>query len=173
MTTQAAQATQRRREVMFRLAALGAGTSALGAACGTGGDSAGSQEGAALSRGPVEIELWKSFAETHRFSLIDDAVVEGYRAKNPDKMVRVGAVNTGWAEKLKTAVAGGTLPNIVLALQSGPVEYMAMGAAVDMEAELKGNRQWGRIKGETIPVALDIMRWKGRLGGLPLFVTYE
>jgi ABC-type glycerol-3-phosphate transport system substrate-binding protein len=171
--TQSVQATQRRREVVIRLAALGACSSALGAACGVGGDSAGSQEGAALTRGPVEIELWKSFAETHRFSLIDDAVVEGYRATSPDKTVRVGAVNTGWAEKLKTAVAGGTPPNIVLALQSGPVEYMAIGAAVDMEAELKGNRQWGRIKGETIPVALDIMRWKGRLGGLPLFVTYE
>jgi multiple sugar transport system substrate-binding protein len=63
--------------------------------------------------------------------------------------------------------------NIIQAFQQWPVEYLTLGATVDFEAALKGNRVWGRVKGDLIPLILDILRWKGKLSALPVLVDYE
>lgn len=163
------QNLSRRRFVLGSAALTGAGV--VAAACGPLAPAG--REGQKVTQQRVEIEFWHSFSPTHRFTLIDQAVIADFQVKNPNRVVNITAAGTGYTEKLKTAVVAGTPPNIIMSLQTNAVQDFHDGATVDVEGELKGNRQWGKLKGDLIPLLLETYRWKGKLSGMPVFGTYE
>jgi ABC-type glycerol-3-phosphate transport system substrate-binding protein len=156
-----------RRAVCARLGVL-AGAGAL-AACSRPGE-----EAAPAAHLPVEIEFWHANEATHRYSLLDTSVIEGFHAANPNKFVKVTASDIRANDpKVVAAMAAGTPPNMMVTAQGVAATYLNSGGVVDVETELKGNRDWTRFKSELIPMLLEAYRWKGKLAGVPVFGAYE
>ena len=164
--------TKRRFLVRWGGTALAAG-SAL-AACG--GPSSSETTGAA-SKGPVAIEYWsqRSFA-TDRLGFGPKAALEEFVARNTSRVtVTVGEGGATLSlDKIKTALAANTQPNLYAGLtQTAAVDLFTLGALIDINTELKSNKDWAKTKSELIQSAYDGCTWKGKLAMMPMMLAQQ
>jgi ABC-type glycerol-3-phosphate transport system substrate-binding protein len=104
------------------------------------------------------------------------AGLDDFVARNPGRVtIEVGESGAALAmEKIKTALAGGTPPDLYGGLfQSQAAELLLIGGVVDLNAELKGNREWGRVRGELSPAVVEGCSWKGKLPFLPMMLATQ
>ena len=155
--------TTRRSIVLGSLAAAG-GT--LLTACGQQAD-----QQAKPAAAPVPVLHWVYSAAPHRFGLAQQVVLDDFQARNPGKVqVEIGesGASVGLA-KVKTAVAAGAPPVSWFSWQVEASDLLSIGAVADLNALLKGHKDWGKIKGDIIPTLLDGASWRGKLTLMPLF----
>ena len=70
--------------------------------------------------------------------------------------------------KLKALLAAGTIPDLMMVGYRGdPADLYSLGAIVDLDAELKGERDWGRQRADIYPGFLESSLWAGRLVAIP------
>ena len=145
------------------------GPAALVAACGvqSGGETT---TGAQTSKAPAPVLHWFGYAPPHRFGLGQQAVLDDFQARNPGRVaLEVGESggNVGLA-KIKTAVAAGTQPALWFGWQVEASDLHGLGSVVDLNAELKGNKEWVKNKADLIPTLVAGAQWKGQLTLVPM-----
>jgi multiple sugar transport system substrate-binding protein len=164
--------TTTRRGVVRRGVGLAAGAVGLplAAACGAAGQGGG--DGAPPPvRQAVAVLHWIQYAPPHRFGLAQQAVLDDFQARNPGR-VRLEIGESGGSvglTKVKTAVAAGTPPTSWFGWQVEAADLFALGALVDLNAELRRHRDWARLKGDLIPTLVEGATWKGKLSLVPTF----
>src|SRR5947209_902587 len=126
-----------RRRVLAGAGTLGA---SLLAACGA--PAAG--PGSAPASAPVPVLHWFGYAPPHRFGLAQQAVLDDFQARNPGRVaLDIGESGSNVAlAKIKTALAAGTQPTMWFDWQVEASDLFGLGALVDLNAQLKGNKDW-------------------------------
>jgi ABC-type glycerol-3-phosphate transport system substrate-binding protein len=162
-----------KRTLLSRLGgmALATGTGAWTAACG-----AGSEATAPATREAVAIEYWSQRAPADRLGLGVRAALDEFVARNPNR-VSLTVAEGGAAlsmEKIKASLAAGTQPNLYGGLfQTPAADLFSLGALLDINAELKSNKDWAKTKGELIPAAYEGCTWKGKLAMMPMMLAQQ
>jgi ABC-type glycerol-3-phosphate transport system substrate-binding protein len=150
-----------------------AGSAALWlAACNAGG--AGEPAATRKPAAPVEIEHWNTLAPDHPESVARMAVLDSFAKNNPD-LVRMTHGQSGTSQsvdKFKAAIAGGVPPNIAVFYQYLGSDLFTLGGLLDLNDALKGDRDWGRAKGELYPKVLAANVWKSHQFGVPIYNSY-
>jgi multiple sugar transport system substrate-binding protein len=157
-----------------RALALG-GSLVLAAACGRGG-SQGSESPAAPAAAPVKLLYWTQRPPDDRLGNGVKAALDDYVASHPGKItLEVGEdAQAVGLEKIKTAIAGGTQPDLYGGLYQGPaVELFTLGAVVDLNRALQTNKDWAKIKGELLPTNVDGCSWKGKFVMMPMMLAQQ
>jgi ABC-type glycerol-3-phosphate transport system substrate-binding protein len=138
---------------------------ALLAACGPQAES--TTKPAAV---PIPLLHWFGYAPPHRFGLAQQAVLDDYQARNPGKVaLEIGeaAANIALA-KIKTVVAAGTAPAMWFGWQVEASDLHGLGALVDLNAQLKTNKEWAKLKADLIPTLVEGATWKDKLTLSPM-----
>jgi len=141
--------------------------SALLAACGAPSEPA---QTTAPAKAPAPVLHWFGYAPPHRFGLAQQAVLDDFQAKNPGRVVlEIGesAANVGLA-KIKTVLAAGTQPTMWFGWQVEAADLWGLGSLVDLNTELRSNKDWTKNKAELIPTLVDGATWKGKLTLVPM-----
>ena len=146
--------------------ALGTAGLALSAACGAPG---ATSSGSAV-KAPVPVLHWFGYAPPHRFGLAQQAVLDDFQARNPGRVaLEIGESGANVAlAKIKTVLAAGTQPTMWFDWQVEASDLWGLGALVDLNAELKGNKDWAKNKADLIPTLVDGAQWKGKLTLIPM-----
>jgi multiple sugar transport system substrate-binding protein len=122
---------------------------------------------AASDDGPVTISFWHAFnADSSEVTVLEDTLIPAFEEAHPDITVEQVAVPYDELhQKLITAVAGGTLPDVVRADIIWVPELADLGVAAPLE-ELMSD--FDEIAGSVYPGALATAEWDGQHYGLPL-----
>jgi ABC-type glycerol-3-phosphate transport system substrate-binding protein len=155
--------------------ALASGAAPLAAACGVAGSS-GSEAPAAPAAAPVKLLYWTRRAPEDRLGNGVKAALDDYIAKYPGKIT----IETGEGgqplglDKIKTAIAANTPPDLYGGLYQSPaVELFTLNAVVDLNAELKANKEWTKTRGELLPSNVDGCSWKGKFVMMPMMLAQQ
>ena len=70
-------------------------------------------------------------------------------------------------DKVKSLAAAGTPPSIFYVAYYNATEFFTAGMTIDLETELKGEKDWGKQRGEMFPNMLESNMWAGKLVGMP------
>lgn len=158
-----------RRRALGALASLG-GTAVL-AACGAGG------EAPAKATGPVTVSFMhnddNSAARPEGATRV--ALLDEFTKSNTQKIsVGVGEAQVRVPkDKLKSLAAAGTPPDLFYTAYYDPAEFFVSGMIVDVDAELKGDKEWARQRADIFPSFLDSSSWAGKLIGIPGYTNNQ
>jgi multiple sugar transport system substrate-binding protein len=138
-------------------------------ACGVVGP--GSGTGAtARPAAPVEIEYWSTLranqpegkGRLEALKLSEQANAEHVR-------VRYEQEGGSDAEKIIAAVSAGTPPDLLVFRPNNAAQLVDLGAAVELEGELKALPGWPKVRQTLRPTFYEGASWRGRLVSLPLY----
>jgi multiple sugar transport system substrate-binding protein len=161
-----------RRRALTALASL-SGTAVL-AACAT---PATPGEAPAQATGPVTVSFMHNDSNTAarpegatRVALLDE-----YSKTNTQKItVDVAEAQASVPnDKLKSLAAAGTPPDLYYIAYYFPAEYFVAGMIVDVDTELKGDKEWARQRADIFPSFLDSSSWAGKLIGIPGYTNNQ
>ena len=141
-----------RRRTLGVLGGLG-GATAL-AACGSAG---GGEAPAAKATGPVTISFMHNDSNTAarpegatRVALLDEFT------KTNEQKISVNVAEAQAAvtnDKLKSLAAGRHAPDLYYIAYYFPAEFFIAGMIVDVDAELKGDKEWGKQRADIFPTS--------------------
>jgi multiple sugar transport system substrate-binding protein len=126
-------------------------------------------------QGPVTITYMSNLAETHpegaaRLFLLDEF------SKSNDLKITVN-VDEGRASsnetKIKALAAAGTPPDLYYTAYYFVAEFFLAGTTVDLDAELKGEKDWGKQRADVFPSMLESSMWTGKLAGMPGYTNNQ
>ncbi|HEX2514699.1 MAG TPA: extracellular solute-binding protein [Chloroflexota bacterium] len=146
--------------------ALAAGGAALAAGCGAQG--AGSPAPAA-AKGPVTVTYMSNLAESHPEGAARLYLLDEFNKTNEQKItvnVEEGRGATA-LDKYKSLAAGGTPPDVAYAAYYHTADMFAAGMLVDVDSELKAEKDWARQRADMYPAMLESSTWTGKLVSLP------
>jgi sn-glycerol 3-phosphate transport system substrate-binding protein len=151
------------------LGLIGVGLPAL-AACGEA-----SSETPARSSAPVTITYLSNLAETHPEGDARLKNLAEFNATNTMKItVDVAEGKAASTEtKVKSLAAGGTPPDIFYTAYYFVTEFLAAGMTVDLDTELKSDKEWGKQRGDLFPPMLESSLWAGKLAGMPGYTNNQ
>ncbi|MBI3974068.1 MAG: extracellular solute-binding protein [Chloroflexi bacterium] len=157
------QSVSRRR---YLAAAGGTLAAAIAAACGSG------EQGAPKAAGtqPVQITWWSNLGDQHPESKTRVQIIEEFNATNRPVEVVPEAFGANLT-KIKTAIASDTPPDTYFIAWREGAEVFLTGAVADLDAELKGHRDWGEQRKDIFPLMLDTSMWKGKLTSMPIYTN--
>lgn len=118
---------------------------------------------------PVTVTYMSNLVNTHpagnaRLLLLDEFNQTNTQGITVD--VRDGqAVTTN--DKVKALAAAGTPPSIFYVAYYNATEFYTSGMTIDLEPELKGEKDWGKQRGEMFPNMFESNMWAGKLVGMP------
>jgi multiple sugar transport system substrate-binding protein len=70
-------------------------------------------------------------------------------------------------DKVKALAAAGTPPGIFYVAYYNAAEFFTAGMTVDLEPELKGEKDWAKQRADMFPNMLESNMWAGKLVGMP------
>ena len=160
------------------------GTGAAGAAGGLGALLAACRSGAATGAGeapppvaaPVALLYWAQRAPGDRLGNGVKAGLDDYGARNPGRVtIEVGENGAALAmEKLKAALAAAVAPDLYGGLfQAQAAELLLIGGVVDLNTQLRADREWAKARGELSPAVIEGSSWKGKLPFLPMMLATQ
>ncbi|MDQ3702492.1 MAG: extracellular solute-binding protein, partial [Chloroflexota bacterium] len=155
------------------LGAAGIGALAAGALVGCGGAaSEGGTAAPARPAAPVEIEYWHTLPTTHpegkgRLEAMKISAV----ANAQQLTVRYEQEGGSNWEKIVAAITSGSPPNLLIFRPNNAAQLTEMGAAADVERELKSLPAWTKLRPQLSPTFLEGLTWRGKLVGLPLYTV--
>ena len=161
-----------RRTFVLGLTAAAPAT-ALVTACGAGTSSdAGAPKPVAA---PVTVTYMSNLPETHpegeaRLSLLNE-----FSTTNEQKItVNVEEAKASISlDKIKALAAGGTPPDFAyFAYYDTPGMYI-MGATIDVDTELKAEKDWAKQRADMFPAMIDSSLWDGKLVSLPGYTNNQ
>lgn len=159
-----------------RASILRGGATALGAlalsACGASGEST-----PAKSTGPVTVTFMHNDDNTAarpegltRVSLLDEfskTNTQKITVNNADAQIRVAN------DKLKALASAGTPPDLYYIAYYFPAEFYTVGMIIDVDAELKGDKEWAKQRADIFPSFLDSSSWAGKLIAIPGYTNNQ
>src|SRR5687768_7147595 len=146
----------------------GAGSLAL-AACGAGATPSASTKDAA----PVSVAYLSNLANTHPEGIARLKMLEEFNATNTQKITvdLSGAVAATAVDKYKSLAAGGTPPDVIFTAYTDAADMFASGMLVDLDAELKAEKDWAKQRADIFPAMLESSMWLGKLPSLPIYTN--
>ena len=159
--------TPTRRSILA--AATTAPAAALAAACGP---DSGPPKPAA---GPVTITYLSNLVETHPEGEARLKNLAEFNATNTQKItVNLEEGKAASNEtKVKSLAAAGTPPDIFYTAYYFVAEFLATGMTVDLDTELKGDREWAAQRADLFPAMLESSLWTGKLAGMPGYTNNQ
>jgi ABC-type glycerol-3-phosphate transport system substrate-binding protein len=151
------------------IASLGAaGLAACGGPAGSGQQSSGPKPGELKG---VAIEHWIQNALTHPEGMSKEQVMKNFTAQNPYGAAVTSSGGQDLA-KVTAAVTAGTPPDLVDGFHFNMSALFRQGATVDVDAELKGDAEWKKLRPGLYPEIANGFTWKGKLYAVPLYSSY-
>ena len=155
---------------LLRGAGAGLGALALSACGGQPGDAPAAAP--ARPAQPTEVEYWSTLPTTHpegkgrleAMKLSEAANAEFVKVKYEQEG------GTNW-EKIVAAITAGSPPDLLVFRPNNAAALADMGAGADVEAELKTQAQWAKLRPQLAQTFLDGITWRGKLVGLPLYTV--
>lgn len=145
------------------LAACTAAPAGTGTSDSTGATTEGTS-GSAASGETVTLQLWHHWS-TSRHPLLQ-AVVENFMAENPDiEVVETLQPQDGIVEKLLTAIAGGSAPDVAMLHRRNLLAFAAEGALLPLDSYIA---EAGIEEGYWYPGEYASNIYDGQVYGLPL-----
>ena len=166
-----AQITQVTRSTIIRSGAAGLGALAL-AACGAAGE-----QTAAKSSGPVTVNFMHNDSNTAarpegftRVQLLDE-----FTKTNTQKITvnRADAEASVPNDKLKALASAGTPPDLYYIAYYFPAEFYVAGMVIDVDTELKGDKEWAKQRADIFPSFMDSSSWAGKLIAIPGYTNNQ
>ena len=157
-----------------RRAALGVTSAALGgvlAACGEGAAPGGAAP--APASGPVKLAYLSNLAETHPEGAARLSLLAEYQKEFASKVtidVEGGKAATG-LDKYKTVAAGGSAPDLGDVAYYEAADMFASGMVIDVDTELKGDKEWVKQRADLYPTMLESSSWTGKLVSIPMYTN--
>lgn len=159
-----------RRQLLLSLGMVGAGTALV--ACSSAADAP-----AAKATGPVTIRFMQNDSNTPerpegstRATLLDE-----FTKTNAQKIVvnMEDAQASTTNDKLKSLAAAGTPPALYYAAYYFPAEFYLAGMIIDVDTELKGDKEWAKQRADIFPAFLDSSLWAGKLISIPGYTNNQ
>jgi multiple sugar transport system substrate-binding protein len=146
------------------------GTTSLGAvalaACG--GAEGNTAPAAALQ--PAKITWWSNLADTHPESQTRVKIIEDFNAQM--KPVEVTPEKFGASlTNIKAVIAADTAPDTYFIAWREGAEMFLTNSVADLDAEMKGDKEWGDLRKEIFPLMLETSMWKGKLTSMPVYTN--
>jgi ABC-type glycerol-3-phosphate transport system substrate-binding protein len=118
---------------------------------------------------PASVTYMSNLPETHPEGMARLALLQEFNATNAQQITVVldEARGATTLDKLKTLAAGGTPPDLAYVDYFTTVNLHVSAATIDVETELKKERDWARQRADIFPAMLDSCLWLGKLVGLP------
>jgi multiple sugar transport system substrate-binding protein len=168
MTHQGAQRTRRWFVLGATISVTGAAAGAL-AACG--GATPTAQQQPAQDLKGTTVEYWNMWEPTHPEEVARQKVLDNFNRHNQLGITVQTATSAGQTaanmDKVVSALAAGTPPDLTNTFQFNNSLFFAKGGTVDVDAELKGNPEWTKIKPAIYPTIVKGLSWKGKLFAVP------
>jgi multiple sugar transport system substrate-binding protein len=118
----------------------------------------------------ARITWWSNLADTHPESQTRVKIIEEFNATSkPVEVVpeKFGASLTN----IKAVIAADTPPDTYFIAWREGAEVFLTGSVADLDAELKGDREWGELRKEIFPAMLETSMWKGKLTSMPIYTN--
>jgi multiple sugar transport system substrate-binding protein len=160
------QSSLTRKHVLSGLGAC-AGSLAL-AACGTEAPASSTK-----TAGPVTVAYLSNLPNTHPEGAARLKMLEEFNATNTQGItVDVSGAGAATAvDKFKSLAAGGTPPDVIFTAYTDAADMFASGMLVDLDAELKAEKDWGKQRADIFPAMLESSMWLGKLPSLPIYTN--
>lgn len=149
----------------------GAPAAVLVTACGGAGETGAPKPASA----PVTITYMSNLPETHPEGDARLKNLAEFNATNTQKItVNVEEGKAVSSEtKLKSLAAGGTPPDLFYTAYYFVAEFLAAGMTIDLDAELKGDKEWGKQRADIFPAMIESSLWTGKLAGMPGYTNNQ
>jgi multiple sugar transport system substrate-binding protein len=139
-------------------------TVALATACGA------DQSTPTAALQPARVMWWSNLADTHPESQTRVKIIEDFNAQmKPVEVVpeKFGATLVN----MKAAIAADTSPDTYFIAWREGAEMFLTGSVSDLDADLKGDKEWGDLRKEIFPLMLESSMWKGKLTSMPVYTN--
>ena len=145
------------RRDFLRMSAIAAGTALV--SC-TPAPAPASQEGQSPAAATTQIQFWWGWSPEHLVNAIN-TVVDDFMEQNPDVQVETGQHE--WGERLPTALAAGTPPDLFN--MGPPAEFAARGAIIPIDDYMAQSTVANK---DSFPeVMITQGTWRGEVYGVP------
>jgi ABC-type glycerol-3-phosphate transport system substrate-binding protein len=119
---------------------------------------------------PAKLTWWSNLADTHPESQTRVKIIEDFNAQM--KPVEVMPEKFGASlTNIKAVIAADTAPDTYFIAWREGAEMFLTGSVADLDAELKGDKEWGDLRKEIFPHMLDTSMWKGKLTSMPVYTN--
>jgi multiple sugar transport system substrate-binding protein len=119
---------------------------------------------------PARVMWWSNLADTHPESQTRVKIIEDFNAQmKPVEVVpeKFGASLTN----IKAVIAADTAPDTYFIAWREGAEMFLTGSVSDLDADLKGDKEWGDLRKEIFPLMLETSMWKGKLTSMPVYTN--
>jgi multiple sugar transport system substrate-binding protein len=143
---------------------VGAVAAAALAACG------GSEAAPARQQGPVTVTYVSGLPETHPTGAARLALMSEFNKTNTQRITVdiEPARGTTDETKAKALAAAGTSPDLYYVAYYSVADFFASGITVDVDSELKAEKDWAKQRADIFPAMLESRLWAGKLAGMPV-----
>ncbi|HET7769991.1 MAG TPA: extracellular solute-binding protein [Chloroflexota bacterium] len=138
------------------------------AACGAGGETTAAPK---LDLKGVSIEHWIQNALTHPEGMAKEKVMQNFTAQSGTGVTVTSSGGQDIA-KVTAALTAGTPPDLVDGFHFNMSALFRQGATVDIDAELKGDAEWKKLRPGLYPEIATGFTWKGKLFAVPLYSSF-
>lgn len=171
LTAGAARPLTRRQYATAALRLVtGAAAAAALAACGPLGQAPAAQKG-----GPVTVTYMSNLPETHPEGTARLFLLDEFNKTNTLQItvdVADGKAVTS-TDKVKTLGAAGTPPDLYYTSHRFVAELYLAGLTIDVDSELKGEKDWTRQRADIFPPMLPSSMWAGKLVSIPGYTNNQ
>lgn len=153
-----------RRAWLGRVGALSGGA-VLAAACGAAQESS---PGAQLTA-PVTLNYVSVLPATNPEAAGWLETLQGWNPQNDKIKVRLDDAQAATdITKLKAMLAANTIPDLMmLGYRGDPADLYNLGATIDVDTELKTEKDWAKQRADIFPGYLDTSQWAGKMVAIP------
>ncbi len=117
-------------------------------------------------QGPVTISFWHGYNADVETPFVENTIIPAFEAAHPDiKVQSVAIPYDQFHQKLLTAIAGGSAPDVARLDIIWVPEFGAMGALAPLDQDMS---DFGALKDSVFPGPLSTNFYQGRYYGLPL-----
>lgn len=121
-------------------------------------------------KGPVSVTYVSGLPETHPTGEARLALMTEYNKTNTQQItVNIESARATTDEtKAKAMAAAGTSPDLFYVAYYSVADFFASGMTMDVDSELKGEKDWAKQRADIFPAMLDSSMWAGKLAGMPV-----
>lgn len=159
------------RHVTRRLVvgSLAAAPALLAACAGPGAGETGSAP--KLDLKGTSIEHWIQNALTHPEGMAKEKVMQNFVAQSGTGVTVTSSGGQDIA-KVTAALTAGTPPDMVDGFHFNMSALFRQGGTLDVDAEMKGDAEWKKLRPGLYPEIASGFTWKGKLFAVPLYSSY-
>jgi ABC-type glycerol-3-phosphate transport system substrate-binding protein len=121
----------------------------------------------------VKLAYLSNLAETHPEAVARLALLAEYQKEFASKVTIdvEGAKAATPLDKYKTLAAGGSAPDLGYVAYYEAADMFTSGMVIDVDTELKGDKEWVKQRADLYPTMLESSSWAGKLVSIPMYTN--